>query len=117
MKFSVGIFILITLSSVFCLNSYARPENIKPDINYYADDYTVENEVSELGEERNYEEVFKNYEFYEAVYDDQKRVKIFRCYKKGGVEWTEKYTYHPNGNLAKKLIVRGKDIETIEYEY
>jgi len=95
----------------------AEPENIKPGILYYSDDYTVENEMPRLGEERNYEEVYKNYEYYEALYDENNRVKIFRAYKRGEVILEEAFSFHPGGSLAKKVIIRkGKSVETIEFD-
>lgn len=107
-------FVLLMLWALLPANLEARPERIKPGIAYYAADYTVRDGISELGEERNYEEVYKNYKYYEALYDEQKRIKIFRAYKRGELEWEERYFYHPHGGPAKKEVIRkGKSNETV----
>lgn len=96
--------------------SEARPENIKPGLSYFAEDYETKNNISEITVEKNFEEVFKNYEYFESVYDDNKRVKIFRAYKRGDVVLTEHYTYGPEGKLKEKKIEKeGKSTETITY--
>ena len=87
----------------------SRPEIIKPGLSYYADDFTTEDNISELGEEKNYEEVFKNYEYYEATYNKQKRPAMFRIYKKGKIILTEHYFYNGEGKLVKKEILKGDE--------
>ena len=97
--------------------SEARPERIKPGLSYYSEDCITKGKVSDIDEEKNYEEVFKNYEYYEAVYDDLKRVRIFRAYKRGEVLLTERYFYRPDGRLAKKEITDSKSsLETITFD-
>jgi len=92
----------------------ASPENIKPGILYYADGYEVEGNVARIGEERNREEVFKNYNYYEAAYDEQKRIILFRAYRKGDVEWEERYSYHPGGGLASRKTIKPGMPEKLE---
>ena len=97
--------------------SEGRPERIKPGLSYYSEDCITKGNVSDIAEEKNYEEVFKNYEYYEAVYDDKKRVKIFRAYKRGEILLTERYVYRPDGRLAKKEITDSKSrVETITFD-
>ncbi len=101
----------IFLLTVFSLaavttSSPAEPERIRPGISYYSDDYTVKDGIARLGEERNIEEVYKNYEYYEAVYDELKRIVLFRAYKRGEVDWTERYFYDGDGRPLKKEVVR-----------
>jgi len=107
------IFIILTTADF----SEARPERIKAGLPYYSEDYTTKNNISDIDDEKNYEEVFKNYEYYEAVYDDKKRVKIFRAYKRGEIILTERYFYRSNGRLAKKEITDSKNsLETITFD-
>lgn len=101
----LAIFFLLAFSNF----SEARPERIKPGLSYFSEDYITKNNVSDISEEKNYEEVFKNYEYYEAVYDEIKRVKIFRAYKRGEVILNEKYFYTPDGKLAKKEVTDSKN--------
>jgi len=94
----------------------SRPEIIKPGLSYYADDFTTKDNISELGEEKNYEEVFKNHEYYEATYNKQKRPSMFRIYKKGEIIQTERYFYNKDGELVKKEIVKdGEPAEVIHF--
>ncbi len=98
-------------------DAFARPERIKPNQPYYADEFTREGEIAELGEERNYEEVFKNYEYYEAVYDEQQRPALFRAYRRGEVDWTERYFYDEQGRLIRKELIRqGKPVEVQRFD-
>ena len=105
-------FLAICLSPVKMTT--ASPETIKPGILHYADEYEVEGNVARLGEERNYEEVFKNYNYYEAAYDKQKRIILFRSYKKGDIEWEELYSYHPEGGLASRRTINPGMPEKLE---
>ena len=94
----------------------ARPEIIKPGIFYYAEEYVKTGETHDLAEEKNYEEVFKNYEYFETQYDAEKRVILFRHYKRGDVVWEERYSYHGKGALATKVIKKeGKPDEKITF--
>ena len=96
--------------------SQAKPEKIKPGLSYFAEDYLTAGNISEITIEKNFEEVFKNYEYYESVYDDEKRAKIFRGYKRGDVILTEHYSYGTDGKLKEKKIEKdGKPAETVTY--
>ncbi len=108
-------FLFLFMAS-FTINTSARPENIKPNLPYYADDFTIKDGISELGEEKNYEEVFKNYEYFETIYDEQKRPSIFRAYKRGEIIRAEHYFYNSSGKLIKKEITRKNEpTETIHF--
>ncbi|MDT8317827.1 MAG: hypothetical protein RQ824_07540 [bacterium] len=112
-RFLFTIFFLLAFSSL----SEARPERIKPGLSYFSEGYTTENNLSDIAEEKNYEEVFKNYEFYEAVYDDKKRVKIFKAYKRGDLVSKEEYFYASNNRLVKKVVTDSKnDVKTITFD-
>ena len=105
---------IFTLAAVSI--SEARPEKITPGLSYFAEDYVTTGNISEITVEKNFEEVFKNYEYFESVYDDNKKVKIFRAYKRGDVILTEHYSYGPDGRLKEKKIEReGKPAETVTF--
>ncbi len=90
------------LSGVPCL--YAKPPNIKPNLSYYSENYSLSGNQYELAEEKNLEEVFKNYNYYEAIYDELGRVRIFRAYKRGEIDFSEVYFYDNAGNLIHKIM-------------
>jgi len=81
-----------------------EPYKITAGVSYYSDEYTTNNGLSELGEERNYEEVYQHYNYYEAVFDSHKRIVVFRAYEKGVIEFSETYHYDDDGRLLKKIV-------------
>ncbi len=86
----------------------ARPENIKPDISYYADECEESGGVFDLVGEKNLEEVYQNYSYCEVIYDRQGRVKTYRQYRRGKVILTEHYIHDKSGRLTKRQsIVHG----------
>jgi hypothetical protein len=90
----------------------ARPERIKPGISYYSDDFVVAGLVRDLAAEKNYEEVYQFYSYYEAMYDAQERVVTFKEYKRGELIRTEEYRYRPSGSLLERRTLRpGAPIE------
>jgi hypothetical protein len=56
------------------------------------------------GAEKNYEEVYQAYRYYEAVYDAAERVVIFREYRRGEAIRTEEYRYGPDGALLERWV-------------
>jgi len=83
----------------------ARPEKIRAGVSYYSDELIESGPVRDIGAERNYEEVFKLYHYYEVVYDDLERV--IRCleYKRGAVIRTDSYRYAADGSLLEHITV------------
>lgn len=90
-----------------------EPYEIKADIPYYSDEYTTNNGVSELGEEKNYEEVYQNYNYYEAIFDSEKRMVVFNAYERGDIEFSESYHYDDEGRLIKKVVKNSDGSETV----
>jgi hypothetical protein len=84
----------------------ARPERIKPGVSYYSDDFVVAGLVRDLATDKNYEEVYQHYSYYEAIYDAQERVETFKEYKRGELIHTEEYGYGPSGDLLERRILR-----------
>ena len=108
------LFMVIALASraALCADPF-EPYEIKPGVSYYSDEYTTTNGLSELGEEKNYEEVYQHYNYYEAVFDSQQRVVIFNAYKQGVIEFSESYYYDPGGRLAKKAVKNSDGSESV----
>ena len=82
----------------------ARPERIRPGHSYYSDSEAGEGEVRDIGQERNYEEVYQSYRYYEAVYDEAERVVTFREYVRGDPVRTEEYRYDSAGRLVERVV-------------
>jgi hypothetical protein len=82
----------------------ARPERVRPGIAYYSDEIVVREGVADLGPERNYEEVYRYYEYYEARYDAAGRVVLCIAYRQGRELWREAYTYGPDGRPLRKEV-------------
>jgi hypothetical protein len=82
----------------------ARPEKIRQDVSYYSDDYHEAGGVRDIAEEKNYEEVYQFYTFYEVVYDAQARVKVFKEYKRGDVIREDRYRYGDDGALVEHTV-------------
>jgi hypothetical protein len=105
-----------TLAILLLLSSYvvllpagpanARPARIKPGISYYSDDFVVADLVRDLADEKNYEEIYQFYSYYEAIYDAQERVVTFKEYKRGELIRTDEYRYRPSGNLLERRTLR-----------
>ena len=96
--------ITLVATAAFSPNLLAKPEKIKAGIPYYSDEYQTVNSGYELAEEKNFEEVYKNYNYYEAVYDKKERVVIFNAFKKGVIEFSEVYYYDGGSRLVKKEV-------------
>jgi len=97
------------------LDASSRPEKIRPGHSYYSDELaepTNQGLVRSLAQEKNYEEVYQFYTYYEFVYDEGERVVLFREYKRGDVIRTEKYSYDDSGSLTMRVVSQpGKEDE------
>ncbi len=90
----------------------ARPERIRPGISYYSDEFVVRGQIHDLGTERNFEEVYQLYTYYEVIYDESSRVQVFKEYRRGELIRTEEYRYAPSGEPIQKTIRRpGEEAE------
>ena len=79
---------LLVLPSTF---STARPERIRPGVSYYSDEAICREQVCDIDAEKNYEEVYQLYSYFEAVYDDAERVIRFVEYRRDEPFRIEKY--------------------------
>lgn len=99
-------------SLVHAREAHARPESIRPGVSYYSDDFVTVGLVHDIVAEKNYEEVFQFYSYYEAIYDARERVVVFKEYRRGELIRTEEYTYRPSGSLLERRTLRpGKPAE------
>ena len=83
-------------------SAQARPERIVPGDSYYSHEFSVQGGIAELGAQRNFEEVYQLYTYYEGVYDERQRMSRFRVYERGQILWEERYFYQPDGYPSHK---------------
>lgn len=84
----------------------ARPENVRAGHSYYSDGEFAAGLVRDIVGEKNYEEVYQSYRYYEAVYDEDERVVRFVEYVRGDAVRTETYAYGPDGRLVERVVER-----------
>ncbi len=88
--------------------AWARPEIMREGISYYSNECFQEGEVKDIVSEKNYEEVYQHYTYYEVIYDSAGRVKVFKEYKQGEVIYEEHYHYDDQGVLIKNNVLTPK---------
>ncbi len=102
------------------LDASSQAEKIRPGHSYYSDELaesTNRGLVRALGQEKNYEEIYQFYTYYEFVYDEGERVVLFREYKRGEIIRTEKYSYDDSGSLTMRVVSQpGKENEVTVVE-
>lgn len=97
---------LILLSALSALpEAHSRPYIILEDISYYSNAALQTGTVSDLVGEKNLEEVYQFYSYFEAVYDSQGRVKVFKEYQQGEVIREERYVYHDESTTPSRKTV------------
>ena len=101
--------ILILLSAVAYSEGEFKPYKITPGISYYSNEYSIRNGVAQLGAEKNFEEIYQNYNYYEAVFDEQQRMVVFKAYKRGSIEFSETYVYEGVANVPARKIITSPD--------
>jgi hypothetical protein len=90
----------------------ARPQKTRPGLPYYSDDFIEKDQIRDLAEEKNYEEVYQFYSYYEASYDEAGRVIVFKEYRRGELIRSDEYHYAPGGSLHERHTSRpGKPVE------
>ena len=106
--------VIFLLSAVAYSEGEFKPYKITAGISYYSNEYSTENGVPQLGEEKNFEEVYQNYNYYEAVFDEQQRMVVFKAYKRGSIEFSETYVYEGEDNgPVRKIITSPNGSETV----
>lgn len=95
---------LILAVCVFAALASARPESIRAGVSYYSDELVESNSIRDIGAERNYEEVYQSYTYYEVLYDERERVNRCLEYKRGEVIRQDTYRYSADGSLLEHLV-------------
>ncbi|MBW2361838.1 MAG: hypothetical protein JRG84_13095 [Deltaproteobacteria bacterium] len=98
--------LLLALALLLPLAAAARPENVRPGHTYYSDDFVLEGLVRDIAAEKNYEEVYQFFRYYETVYDETERVVTFREFVRGELAVTEVYRYTSEGALLERTVKR-----------
>ena len=80
------------------------PVTVRPGLPFYSNGAGIADGVRGLLLEKNYEEVYRNYGFYEAWYDEAGRVVTFKEYRRGEVLSTETYRYDETGRLVERIV-------------
>jgi hypothetical protein len=88
------------------VEAVARPETIRPGHSYYSDAYVTRGLVRDIVGEKNLEEVYQFYSYYEVVYDESERVVRFTEYERGEVLAMERYRYGADGRLVERVVER-----------
>ena len=83
----------------------SRPEVIRAGMKYYSDEYFEDGLVRDLDGEKNYEEIYQHYTYYEVIYDAQERVTEFREYKQGTVIYEAHYRYGPAPQDVERTVL------------
>lgn len=96
----------VVMAATLAADASARPEKVRAGHSYYSDSEITTDLIRDLVGEKNYEEVYQNYRYYEAVYDAEERVIRFVEYVRGDVVGTETYTYGPDGALVERVVKR-----------
>ena len=81
----------------------ARPERIRPGVSYYSDELVETGPVRDIGAERNYEEIYQHYRYYEVLYDEAERVVRCLEYERGEVIREDTYRYAEDGSLLEHV--------------
>lgn len=69
---------------------------------YYFNDFDPGKQPWEPGQFLNFEEVFKNYQYYEIIFDQDGKGFTVNRYVSGSKENSEKYFIMPDNSLRKK---------------
>jgi len=113
MKKIVLFIAMILVSPIVFGADQFQPYEIKAGISYYSNEYSSHEGISELGEEKNYEEVYQNYNYYEAIFDSQERIVTFNAYEKGSIEFFEIYYYKGDGPPVRKVVKNSDGTESV----
>ncbi len=105
-RFRVLVSILLLASGGLASMADARPEKMRPGVSYYSDDFVTNDLVHDIAQEKNYEEVYQLYTFYEVVYDEKERVVVFVEFKRGEMLRREEYVYDAAGALVSRTSHR-----------
>ena len=105
---------LVMAPCAFAPFASARPERIRAGVSYYSDELVESGSVRDIGVERNYEEVYQFYTYYEVIYDESERVARCLEYKRGDVIRKDTYRYSADGSLREHVVdVAGEPAKSV----
>jgi len=94
--------VLCLLVQPFAASAAALADKFTPGTPYYYDNFAPGQLPWEPGRNLNIEEVFKNYQYYEIVLDQDGKELTVNQYIRGDKAGSEKYLVLPDGSLRKK---------------
>lgn len=83
-------------------NATSPTEKFQPGSPYYFENFDPSRKPWEPGQDLNIEEVFKNYVYYEIVFDKSGREMTVNRYIQNRKEQSKKYRVGPDGALEEK---------------
>ncbi|MFZ5524581.1 MAG: hypothetical protein ACOY9D_10955 [Pseudomonadota bacterium] len=93
---------LLLLALPHAASASLLTDKFTPGTPYYFDNFDPGKKPWEPGQYLNIEEVFKNYQYFKIVFDqDGKGITVYR-YLRGNNEGSEKYRLLPDNSLQKK---------------
>lgn len=96
----ITVFYLLALP--FSASAASLASKMTPGISYYYEYFDPGQRPWKSGGNLNIEEVFKNYQYYEIVLDDDGKEITVDQYIQGNKAGSEKYLVLPDGSLQKK---------------
>lgn len=94
--------VLYLLVLPFVASAASLAGKYMPEASYYYDNFDAEQRPWEPGPSLNYEEVFKNYQYYEILLNQDGSEITVNHYISGAKADSEKYVVLPDGSLRKK---------------
>ena len=105
----MGIIIVVRAIAVLCLlelplaaDAASLTDKFTPGAPYYFDHFDSGQQPWEPGQDLNFEEVFKNYQYYEIVLDRNGKEITVNRYIRGDRAGSEEYLVLPDGSLRRK---------------
>jgi len=96
--------LLLALLLIFpVVSAVAEVATPQPGTPYYYDEFDPGLKPWRPASERNLEEVFKNYRYYEIIYTAEPQAIQVRQYVKGTVNTTTNYAIQPDGSLREEV--------------
>ncbi|MCP4698755.1 MAG: hypothetical protein GY862_18175 [Gammaproteobacteria bacterium] len=99
-NFSLLVFLALAMPQ-----AESRPEIIHAGVSYYSNEYSQKGFVRDIESEKNYEEIYQFYTYYEVIYDAAGRVNVFKEYKRGEVIREERYLYNSEGQALERTVL------------
>lgn len=97
-----AIAVLCLLGLPLAVDAASPADKFTPGTSYYFDHFDFEQQPWEPGQDLNFEEVFKSFQYYEIVLDRSGMEITVNRYIKGDRAGSEVYLILPNGSLRKK---------------